>query len=153
MKFLAAIFVFFTLLTSNYGQEPCPVDVGCGRTPRYTEYGNVRFSDERGVLDNLAVQLRNWPNEIAYFLIYAGQTSCIDEAKKRAVRAKNYLVHKHGIRSDRVLWKDGGFRVDQSTEIWLVPRGKQLPEPSPMLSRAHVRVVRCSTKGTQHKKR
>ena len=141
MKFFAAMIVFFTLLPSSYGQEPCPVDTNCGGIPRYREYGNIRFSDERAVLNNLAVQLRNSQNEIAYFLIYAGLTSCRDEAAKRAIRAKSYLVHKHGIPADRVLWKDGGFRVDLSTEIWLLPRGKQLPEPSPMLNRKDVRVA------------
>ena len=141
MKFFAAIIVCLTLLTSSFGQEPCPVDVGCGGTPRYREYGNIRFSDERAVLDNLAVQLRNWPDEIAYFLIYAGARSCVNEARYRAIRAKRYLVRKHRIPADRVLWKDGGFRPDQSTEIWLLPRGKQLPEAYPTLSRPHVRVA------------
>lgn len=147
MKFFAAIIGLFTLLTSSYGQEPCPVDVGCNGIPRFMEYGNVRFSDERGVLDSLAVQLRNSPNEIAYFLIYAGLTSCVDEARKRAIRAKNYLVRKHGIRADRVLWKDGGFKVDQSTEIWLLPKDRTLPEPSPTMKRADVRVRKCRNRG------
>lgn len=143
MKFFAAILAFFTLLTSSYGQEPCPVDVGCNGHPRLREYGNIRWSDERGALDSLAVMLRNSPNEIAYFLIYAGQTSCTGEARKRAIRAKNYLVHKHGIRAEQVLWKDGGFKVDFSTEIWLMPKDRTLPEPSPELRRADVRVRKC----------
>lgn len=144
MKFFVAIIGFFTLLTSSYGQEPCPVDVGCHGPPaRIREYGNIRWSDEKGALDSLAVQLRNSPNETAYIVIYAGQISCIGEARKRGVRAKNYLVHKHGIRAAQVIWKDGGFKVDQSTEIWMLPKGKPLPESDLVLSRAHVRVRKC----------
>ena len=144
-QFLAIIIGSLTLFTISYGQEPCPVDVGCGNgIPRYREYGNIRWSDERAVMDDLAQQLRNSPNEIAYLMIYAGQTSCINEARKRAIRAKNYLVHKHGIPADRILWKDGGYLVDVSIEIWLLPRGRALPQPDPMLSRKHVRVTgRC----------
>ena len=96
------------------------LDVGCGNgIPRYREYCNIRWSDERAVMDDLAQQLRNSPNEIAYLMIYAGQTSCINEARKRAIRGKNYLVHKHGIPADRILWKDGGYLVEVSIEIWL----------------------------------
>ena len=43
------------------GQQPCPPDNPCGGIPRFAEYGNIRESDERAVLDHLAKQLRMSP--------------------------------------------------------------------------------------------
>ncbi len=104
------------------GQErPCPVDVPCGGIPRFAEYGNIRASDERAVLDHLARQLVSSPDEIAYVLIYAGQEACTNEARLRLVRIKNYLVKKHAIASDRIVLKDGGFRADLSTQLGFCP--------------------------------
>lgn len=114
------------------GQEPCPVDDGpCeGRIPRWIEHGNIRFRDERAVLDHLAAQARNAPQQVIYFLIYAGEKSCVNEARLRGLRAKSYLVRKHAIAADRIVWKDGGFRPDVSVQIWLLPLGQPGPEPS-----------------------
>jgi hypothetical protein len=127
------------------GQErPCPVDLPCGGIPRFAEYGNIRASDERAVLDHFAKQLVMSPDEIAYVLIYAGQEACTNEARLRLVRIKNYLVKKHAIAADRVVLKDGGFRSDLSTQLWLLPsRATNLPEASPTLARANKLLGKC----------
>ena len=106
------------------------------------EYGNVRNNDERAVLDNFAKGLRASPDSIGYILIYAGLTPCKDEATKRGIRAKTYLVRKHGISADRIIWRDGGFMVDLSTQIWLLPRGSQLPEPQTIVTLPNVRATK-----------
>ena len=125
------------------GQQPCPVDLPCGGIPRFAEYGNIRAVDERAVLDHLAQQLRMSPDEIVYVLVYAGQEACVDEARLRALRIRNYLVKKHAIASDRIVWKDCGFKVDLSTELWLLPRAKFLPDTSPQLDRANKILGKC----------
>ena len=127
------------------GQErPCPVDLPCGGIPRFAEYGNIRANDERAVLDHLAKQLLMSPDEIAYVLIYACQEACTNEARLRLVRIKNYLVEKHAIASDRIVLKDGGFRADLSTHLWLLPsRTSNLPEASPNLPRANKLLGKC----------
>jgi hypothetical protein len=125
------------------GQQPCPVDLPCGGIPRFAEYGNIRALDERAVLDNLAQQLRMSPDEIVYVLVYAGQEACLDEARLRALRIKNYLVKKHAIATGRIVWKDGGFKADLSTELWLLPRTSSLPPASPQLDHANRLLGRC----------
>ena len=90
----------------------------------------MRWRDERLVLDHLADSFRKSNDHVIYFVIYAGQNPCKDEAKLRAMRAKRYLVQRHKIPPAGIVWKNGGFRVDLSVEIWLLPKNQPLPEPS-----------------------
>jgi hypothetical protein len=126
--------VFFILIAflpiSAKAQEPCPPDLPCGGIPKFMEHGNIRWSDERAVLDRLAEVFRKSNDQVIYFLIYPGQISCKDEAQLRAMRAKNYLVQRKQIPKDKILWKSGAFRPDLSVVIWLLPKDKPLPEPS-----------------------
>ena len=98
------------------------------------EHGNIRWSDERAVLDHLADSFRRSRNQVIYFLIYPGQTSCENEARLRALRAKKYLVLHHKIPQPDIVWKEGSFRPDLSVEIWLLPKDKPLPEPSKFIT-------------------
>lgn len=146
----ATIFVLLSFnsvssfLQENKSNPPCPVDLPCGGTPRFAEYGDIRASDERAVLDHLAKQLLMSPDEIAYVLIYAGQEACTNEGRLRLVRIKNYLVKKHAIAPNRIVSKDGGFRPDLSTQIWLLPsQTRDFPEPSPTLPRANKLLGKC----------
>jgi hypothetical protein len=140
LRFFLTI-ILLSLLTDAQTLQPCRVEVPCTEPSRYAEYGNLSTQDERRLLDNLAVQLRK-SDAIVYFLIYAGQRACVGEARKRASRAKNYLVSKYGIAGGRIVWKDGGFKPDLSTEIWLLPRGSSLPRPQASLDRSNVQFVK-----------
>ena len=117
-------------LFSMSPQEPCPADVNCRGTQRFMEHGNIKWSDERAVLDHLADSFRRSRDQLIYFLIYPGLSSCHDEARLRAMRAKKYLVQHHKISGASILWKRGSVRQDLSVEIWLLPKDKPLPEPS-----------------------
>ena len=130
MKFILLITVIGLSAVSTPSQEPCPVDVPCGGIGRWAEHGNVRWSDERAQLDNLASQFRKLPNPVIHFLVYAGMRSCKDEARLRALRAKKYLVQHHSIPAQSISWKDGGFLPDLRVEIWLLRQDQPLPEPS-----------------------
>ena len=125
------------------GQQPCAVDLPCNGIPRFAEYGNIRARDERAVLDDLAEALRMSPDQIVYVQVYAGQEACVNEARLRALRIKNYLIKKYAIAAERIVWRDGGFRPDLSTELWLLPKTKPLPEPSPRLPRANKLLGKC----------
>ena len=130
MKFIFVITVIGLLAGSTPSQEPRPVDGG----PRWSEHGNVRWSDERSLLDNLAAQFRKSRNQVIYFLIYAGIDSCKDEARLRALRARKYLVQRHSIPPRSIRWRDGGFRTELSFEIWLLRQDQPLPESSTFLT-------------------
>ena len=141
------VMIIATVLLSScaYAQDPCGgPDNPCGPEwrRRWREYGNIRDRDEAAVLDSFAKGLHASPDSIAYFLIYAGPTPCKDEAFKRGLRAKNYLVRNHGISPDRIIWRDGGFLPDSSTQIWLLPRGVELPEPQSFGTLSKVRATK-----------
>jgi hypothetical protein len=127
---MSFILLIVAALFSIGPQEPCPPDVACGGMQRFMEHGNVRWSDERAVLDHLADSFRKSKNQLIYFLIYPGQDSCKDEARLRAQRAKRYLVQHHKISRADIEWKSGGFRQELSVVILLLPKDKPLPEPS-----------------------
>ena len=130
MKVLVLITAIGLFAVSTPSQEPCPVDNPCGAIPRWSEHGNIRWRDERARLDNLASQFRKSPNHVIRFLVYAGMDSCKDEARLRALRAKNYLVQHHSISPKSISWRDGGFLSELSFEIWLLRSDQPLPEPS-----------------------
>ena len=142
---MLAIVTLAGLSITTQAQQPCPGDTPCiNGILRFSEYGNISERDESYVLDSLAAQYRKEPGSIVYLLIYAGQKACVNEANKRAIRARNYLVQKHGIPASRIVWKDGGFKVDVSTQLWLLPEKSMLPEPNPTLERAGVQFIkRC----------
>jgi hypothetical protein len=130
MKFVLIIALPLLVLVSTKGQEPCSPDHPCGGIPRFAEYGSLPSrDDERAVLDRLASQFRKTSDHVIYVLVYAGRRPCLDEAKARANRIKNYLIKKHAIEGNRINWKDAGFLSDLSIQIWLLPRRAKLPEP------------------------
>ncbi len=138
MKFACIMAISLLVLVTTNGQERCAADLPCGGTPRFAEYGSLSSGDERALLDHLASQFRKASDHMIYVLVYAGQASCLDEAKARAVRIKKYLVKKQAIQAARIIRKDGGFQPHLSVQIWLLPRGSKLPKPVPTLELVQV---------------
>jgi preprotein translocase subunit Sec61beta len=137
------------LLSASAGAQESPSTARpVDANPGYVEYGNIRFRDEKAMLDHYASQLRLDPDSVVYIFAFSGRVACAGEAKARAVRAKNYLVKKHSIAPDRVIWKDGGLRENLSVELWLRPRAKPAPEPTLTVNAAYAAPKDCG-----HKKR
>jgi hypothetical protein len=131
-------FTLGSIRTQDPSSSPRPVDA----VPRFAEYGNIRFSDEKALLDHLASSFRKVPDRVIYFLVYSDWRSCQRQGKARAVRAKNYLVKHHGIEADQVVWKDGGFQSDLSVEVWLLDRNEARPDPFPVLDQSKATQMR-----------
>lgn len=121
----------------------------------FDEYGDLSFSDEQARLDNLALYLMEQPNSVVWYYIFAGTKSCAGEARRRAVRAKNYLVNKRGIQADRVLWVDEGYREDLVVELWLFPRDMRRPTPNnSSLDKSKAPTIRdCKSKRQKKRRR
>jgi hypothetical protein len=90
-------------------------------------YGNISWQEERASLDNFAFHILHDPDSIGYIYVNAGQKACRDEAQKRAVRAKKYLVEVRGVPSDRVVWKDLGFNDEAEVVLYIFLRSKPIP--------------------------
>jgi hypothetical protein len=122
-------------------QEPSSLRMPIDGRSRLVEYGNIRFRDEKAMLDRWASRFRLEPGNSIYILVYAGRHTCVGEAEARATRAKSYLVKRHGIGADRVIWKVGGFRERLSVDLWLWPRDESPPLPSPTVDPTDVKFV------------
>jgi hypothetical protein len=84
-------------------------------------YGNICWTHEKARLDNFAIHLQENPDRLGLIIVYSGRHSCAGEARTRAERAKRW-VEGRGVAADRVVWKDGGYREDAMTWLWLLPR-------------------------------
>jgi hypothetical protein len=110
---------------------------------KYAEWGDISFSNEKIHLDKIADQAKEWPLSITYLVIHAGRTACVDEAKARGIRAKNYLVSS-GIEEERVVWIDAGWRKNLAVEVWIWPPQMGKPDASSDLDikRSQVKIQR-----------
>jgi hypothetical protein len=113
---------FLFILTLLAFQVSSP-DCGVSPDSPFDSYGNLCFKDEKAHLDNFAIALQQNPRWIGYIVVYAGNESCVGEAKYRANRAKS-LVIKRGIAADRIILKDGGYEEDVFTRLQPWPKDK-----------------------------
>ena len=126
MKLLIAICLFTILLSSTTASSVRRA--AAPKTP-FDEYGEISWEDEKARLDNFAIQLRQDPDLIGYFLVYDAAGGCAGEAQARAVRAKRYVVEYRGVAWNRVIWRQEGYQSDIHTVLQPVKRNIILPRP------------------------
>jgi len=97
------------------------------------------YDDQKARLDNLAVELQNDPTTTTYIFAYGGRTSAIGKADSLLARARDYMVSQRGIDASRIVLVNGGFREEDCTEMWVVPRGATTPQASPTVQPGDVR--------------
>ena len=99
------------------------------------------FDDQKARLDNLAVELQADPTTTTYVIAYGGRTSRIGQADLLGDRARNYLVTNRGIDQSRITVMNGGFREEDCVELWIIPSGATLPQPTPTVQAGDVRPI------------
>lgn len=133
--------------------ESCPnsasgmvsvVSIGCGGG-KIDEYGDIRFGDEKARLDNLAIELLNWPEGKGYIIAYGGRRSRVGEARRRAERAKRYLVTARGIPGERIDTLDGGYRENLTVELRVISKDGDAPAPSPTVDPSEVTIIKSKS--------
>ena len=108
----------------------CATSVPAPVLPRKSdEFGEIARNDEKARLDNFAILLQNEPGARGYVIAYAGRNSRSGEGRRRAERARDYLVSTRGLDASRIVIVDGGFRESAATELWIVPPGAEPPRP------------------------
>jgi hypothetical protein len=109
------------------------------KTPReYDEFPVVAFDDIKARLDLYAVELQNAPDAAGYVFVYGGRTSRVGAADKLIERSREYLVKTRGLDPSRLVIANGGYRENEQYELWLVPSGADLPQPSPTVAPSEV---------------
>jgi hypothetical protein len=104
-------------------------------------YHNIPFSAERKRLDNFSIHLQKNLDAVGYIIVYAGKRASIGEAQIRARRAKQYLVKRRGISTNRIVTMDGGYREKLTYELYLIPYGLPPPAPVPTVDRKDVQII------------
>jgi hypothetical protein len=136
--------IFLLLIIAILAENMVAAYQEAGSARKFDEYGDISFEDEKSRLDNFAIELKSDPNAVGYLIVYGGRLSVRGIAKTRALRAKNYLVKKSSLAPDRIVWVDGGYREDLSTEIHIAPRSATAPSPSPSVDPSEVQFVKAT---------
>lgn len=107
--------------------------------PKFDEYANIPFSDEKARLDNFAIHTLEAIGRGA-IVVYGENPAVRRKMLKRAERAKNYLVKARGFEPERLFVLDGGYRDRSIIELQLKsitgPNSTMIfyPEKDPVIS-------------------
>ena len=105
----------------------------------FDECKNCTFDDQKARLDNLMVELQNDPSARAYIIAYGGRTDPIGQVEVLMKRARDYIVEQRGIDAARIVTVNGGFREDDTVELWIVPSGAAPPQATPTVQAGEVK--------------
>ena len=105
----------------------------------YDECNHCTFDDQKARLDNLAVELQNDPTTRAYIIAYGGRMSPVGQIEKLMTRAQEYIVTQRGISASRLTVVNGGYREDDSVELWIVPSGASAPQATPTVQAGEIK--------------
>jgi len=105
----------------------------------FDECINCTFDDQKARLDNLAVELQNDPSARAYVIAYGGRYSPLANVEMLMKRARDYIVGQRGIDASRLVIVNGGFRENDSVELWVVPAGAAPPRATPTVQAGEVK--------------
>jgi hypothetical protein len=64
--------------------------------------------------------------------------SPLGQVEKLMSRSRDYLVTQRGIDASRIVVVNGGFREEDSVELWIVPSGAAAPKPTPTVQAGDV---------------
>jgi hypothetical protein len=112
----------------------------------FDQFPSVAFDDDKARLDNLAIELQNTPDSIAYIIIYGGRTSRAGQADRLGQRTKDYLTTERGVDAHRVVIINGGYRDTDFIEIWVCPPGAKTPQPTPTVNPGDVQPAQDRTR-------
>jgi hypothetical protein len=104
----------------------------------FDECNSCSLDDQKARLDNLAVELQNDPSTRGYIVAYGGRMSPLGQVEKLMSRSRDYLTTQRGIDASRIVVVNGGFREEDSVELWIVPSGATAPKPTPTVQAGEV---------------
>jgi hypothetical protein len=105
----------------------------------FDECNNCTFDDQKARLDNLAVELQNDPTTRAYIIAYGGRMSPVGQVEKLMNRTREYMVTQRGIDAARLSVVNGGYREEDSVELWIVPSGAAAPQATPTVQAGEIK--------------
>lgn len=131
--FLSAfLFLFQSAAAQEQVENSPPSEIT--QTTKFDEFGPVGDCDLSARLDNFFIALRNYPEAKGYILFYRGADDepafQTDSAAVRTLTMYANHIRMRRFPKDRIEMADGGFRASRMTELWLIPPGGEIPQPS-----------------------
>lgn len=117
---------------------PSLPDLGHREFNPFDTYSDILLSDERARLDNFSTWLREQPQMKGYILVYAGKDFPSSRAKRRAQRARDYLIRVGRLDPKKIEIIEGGYREQFQIQLYIVPASLGPPTPHPTLSPSSV---------------
>ena len=105
----------------------------------YDECNSCKLDDQKARLDNLAVELQQDPSTRGYVIAYGGRMSPLGQVEMLMTRTREYLITQRGIDASRLTVVNGGFREEDSVELWIVPSGAAAPQATPTVQAGEVK--------------
>ncbi|MBK6749692.1 MAG: hypothetical protein KA956_07495 [Pyrinomonadaceae bacterium] len=94
-------------------------------------YSPPMVYDEKKSLDKLAENLLDNPEATGYIIVYRSRTSPPLETTANIARIQKYMLDTHRLDSKRITVVDGGRKQEPRTQAYLVPKGADVPKPTP----------------------
>lgn len=131
---LIFLFLFQTAAVVAQEQIENPESPEITQTTKFDDFGPVGDCDLGARLDNFLIALRNYPAAKGYIIFYRGADELpaqqTDEFAGRVLSMYSNHLRFRRFPPERVTTIDGGFRSERVTELWLVPPGGEIPQPS-----------------------
>ena len=105
------------------------------------EWGIVGSEDRSARFDNLFIQLSSNPTSKAYVFLYCGKKCRYGEIEAH-IRGIEIKIGLRKFERSRLSIVNAGYRESFSIELWLVPEGSGMPEPTPTLNIRYVTFIR-----------
>ncbi|MBD0326519.1 MAG: hypothetical protein ICV68_08805 [Pyrinomonadaceae bacterium] len=97
---------------------------------RFDVFGDLRDCDLGARLDNFAINLMNEATMKGHAIVYSGKYDLPQRVLAYRERIGDYLVNSRGVEPSRLTVVDGGYREEMTIELWVVPKGAAVPEPT-----------------------
>ncbi|CAA9422331.1 MAG: hypothetical protein AVDCRST_MAG74-3078 [uncultured Pyrinomonadaceae bacterium] len=133
-------------------------------TRKVDEFENTNCDDYRARMDNLLIEVNNFPNAKGYVFVYEGKLKQriydkngkpkgikyvspeVGTAKELIGYLKNHLLFRN-YPSDKIVFIEAGFREKLAVELWIVPNEVNSPKPTPTLKKIKQRKQTCKPFG------
>jgi hypothetical protein len=107
-----------------------------------------RSFDLNMAIDNFMISLDNHPDALGYVIVYESRNSV---TKNEAIaKVKRFFVRRHYFEK-RVRLLPGGFREDETVDLWMLPRNAETPPFSPTVDPSFIRTMRLASPRRPHK--
>jgi hypothetical protein len=112
----------------------------------FDQFPNVKDGDASARLDNFAIQLQQDPAARGMIFYSEGGGYSKEEARKRALSFKTYLVNLRAIDYSRILVKYGGSNSQETFSLYIVPTDNQnTPANQPSMNSTNTNQNRGNT--------